>query len=163
MHDAVAPTLRLRSSGRVSADASDDDPLVIADLKGVPETLGYTTRVFATHAETTLDLDARHGNRNGRVHGGVHATILDAAMGFAASAAFARADGGRTAETDVLTLSMTTNFVGATDAGRIIATGRVDRNGRSIAFASGDVRDDAGTLLATATASFKRTRSVGSR
>ena len=145
------------------SDAAADDPLVIDDLKGVPETLGYVTRVYADRAETTLDLDGRHANRNGRVHGGVHVTILDAAMGFAASAAFARAEGGRTEETDVLTLSMTTNFVGASDAARIVATGRVDRHGRSIAFASGEVRDEADTLLATATASFKRTRSQGSR
>ena len=138
-------------------------PLLIDDLRGVPETLGYTTRVFPDRAETTLDLDARHANRNGRVHGGVHVTILDAAMGFAASAAFAGPEGGRVQDTDVLTLSMTTNFVGATDHARIVATGRVDRHGRSIAFASGEVRDGEGTLLATATASFKRTRSMGSR
>lgn len=138
-------------------------PILVADLKGVPETLGYATRVFPTRAETTLDLDARHANRNGRVHGGIHATVLDAAMGFAASAAFARAENGRTADTDVLTLSMTTNFVGATDRDRIVATGRVDRHGRSLGFASGEVRDDEGTLLATATATFKRTRSVGGR
>ena len=143
--------------------SADDEPLVIDDLKGVPETLGYVTRVHADRAETTLDLDHRHANRNGRVHGGVHVTILDAAMGFAASAAFAAAEGGRTEDTDVLTLSMTTNFVGATAHDRIVATGRVDRHGRSIAFASGEVRDGAGTLLATATASFKRTRSTGAR
>lgn len=140
-----------------------DDVLVIDDLKGVPETLGYVTRVFATHAETTLHLDHRHANRNGRVHGGIHVTILDAAMGFAASAAFAKAEGGTTAGTDVLTLTLTTNFVGASARDTIVATGRVDRHGRAIAFASGEVRDDEGTLLATATASFKRTRSTGSR
>ena len=146
-----------------SAAGWDGTPIRVADLRGMPRTLGYATTIHPTHAETVLDLDARHANRNGRIHGGVLTTVLDAAMGFAASTAFALAEGGHPARTDVLTLSLTTNFVAATDAGRVTATGRVDRNGRAIAFASGEVRDDAGTLLATGTASFKRTRSVGAR
>ena len=147
----------------MSGFPTDDAPLRIADLRGIPEALGYATTIYGERAETILDLDARHANRNGRVHGGVHATILDAAMGFAASSVFARLEGTGIAETDVLTLTLTTNYVGATPRDRIVATGRVDRHGRSIAFTSGHVRDDEGTLLATATASFKRTRSSGSR
>ena len=142
---------------------SDSDPVRITDLKGLPETLGYATTIFEDRTETVLDLDRRHANRNGRVHGGVHATILDACMGFAASAAFAKAEGGEAATTDVVTLTLTTNYTGATDSNRIVATGRVSRHGRSIAFASGEVRDDDGVLLATGTASFKRTRKVGGR
>ena len=141
----------------------DDLPLVIDDLAGVPTTLGYVTTVFDTHCETRLELDGRHSNRNGRLHGGILATILDAAMGFAASRAFAKAEGLTTDETDVLTLSMTTNFVGATDGRVATATGRIDRHGRSVAFASGRVEDENGALLATATATFKRTRSRGAR
>ena len=138
-------------------------PQLIDDLRGLPETLGYATTIFDAHTETRLLLDERHANRNGRIHGGVLATVLDAAMGFAASRAFAKAEDGRTSEIDVLTLSMTTNFVGVTDGREIVATGRIDRHGRSIAFASGEVRDENGALLATGTASFKRTRSKGSR
>ena len=141
----------------------DDLPLVIDDLAGMPATLGYVTTVHDAHCETRLALDARHANRNGRVHGGIHATVLDAAMGFAASRAFARAEGGRTADTDVLTLSLTTNFVGASDGDTLVATGRVDTHGRSVAFASGTVHDGEGRLLATGTATFKRTRTRGGR
>ena len=133
------------------------------DLAGVPSTLGYVTTVHPDRCETRLALDGRHANRNGRVHGGVHATILDAAMGFACSRAFAAAEGGTTPETDVLTLTMVTNFVGASDGAELIATGRVDRHGRSVAFASGEVRDERGVLLATGTGTFKRTRSRGAR
>ena len=140
-----------------------DLPLSIDDLAGIPTTLGYRTTIHADRAETRLSLDARHANRNGRVHGGVHCTILDAAMGFAASRAFARAEGGRTPDTDVLTLTLVTNFVGASDGREMIAVGRIDRHGRSLAFASGEVRDERGTLLATGTATFKRTHSRGAR
>ena len=142
---------------------AEDLPLVIDDLAGMPQTLGYATTIFDAHCETRLVLDDRHANRNGRVHGGIHATVLDAAMGFAASRAFAKNEGGRTAQTDVLTLSLTTNFVGASDGREIVATGRVVRHGRSVAFSVGEVHDERGTLLATGTATFKRTKSRGSR
>ena len=143
--------------------SAPDYPFVIEDLKGLPETLGYVTTIFDTHAETRLDLDGRHANRNGRLHGGVLATLLDAALGFAASDAFRKAEDGDTWDVPVLTLAMNVNFVAATDSDAIVATGRVDRAGRAIAFASGRVEDGRGELLATGTATFKRTRLRGNR
>ena len=150
--------------GDVPEDAELPDlPLVIDDAAGVPRTLGYVTTIFPDRCETRLALDERHSNRNGRIHGGIHATLLDVAMGFAASRAFARGEGGRTPETDVLTLTLVTNFVGVSDGAQVVATGRIDRHGRSIAFGSGEVRDADGVLLATGTGTFKRTRSRGGR
>lgn len=89
-------------------------------------------------------------NRQGLPHGGIHATLLDSAMGYA---------GCYTGDPDsrqmALTLSMTVNFVGQAQGSRLIAEARKTGGGRKTYFAEGACRDDLGNLLATATGVFR--------
>lgn len=103
-------------------------------------------------ATVTLDIQAQHRNRNGTLHGGIHAMMLDAAAGFSASRAMA----GEGALVPVLTLSLTTNFVQGASDGRVVATGRVTGGGYKIAYATAQIEDAAGRVLSSASGVFKR-------
>lgn len=89
-------------------------------------------------------------NRHGNLHGGVHATLLDTAMGYA---------GCWTGDPErrqlALTLSLTVNYQGRSSGRRMIAEARKTGGGRRIFYAEGEVRDEAGVLLASATGVFK--------
>ncbi len=82
---------------------------------------------------------------NGAVQGGAVAAMLDFAMAFAALAALPGEQGGATT-------SMTVNYLKAVRAGRYEAIGRIERKGRSVVFARGELRPEGGLELA-ATAS----------
>jgi uncharacterized protein (TIGR00369 family) len=75
------------------------------------------------------------------VHGGVLATLVDAAIGGALGTYGAAAAGG----TDQATLDLNVSFVGAARGDAIFAEGRILRRGRSIAFGETRVTDAAGT------------------
>jgi uncharacterized protein (TIGR00369 family) len=85
---------------------------------------------------------------NGVVSGGMLANMLDLAM---AAAVLSRLPPGRIPST----ISMTVNMMASAQAGAILATTRVDRMGRSIAFANAELRDPhTRKLLANATSSL---------
>ncbi|MCZ2500676.1 hotdog fold thioesterase, partial [Xylophilus sp. Kf1] len=92
-----------------------------------------------------LDLDDRHLNRQGILHGGLAATLLDSAMG---------ATGSLTVDTTgrhpFTTLSLTVNYLAPGLPGRVTATGRVTGGGRATLFIEGALRHEDGTLIATA-------------
>ena len=93
------------------------------------------------------------------LHGGLTAMLLDAACGFTASRMFADQGGaGEDAvKTPLVTVSLTVNFVsGARTGQRVTATGHPAGGGRKIAYVNGDVVDQHGRLVATATGVFRR-------
>ena len=90
------------------------------------------------------------GNRQGLPHGGIHATLLDSAMGYAGC--YTGIPGQMRL---ALTLSMTVNFVGQAQGTRLIAEGRKTGGGHKTYFAEGTCHDDLGNLLATATGVFR--------
>lgn len=128
-----------------------DAPIVLDDLTGTQRLLGYRVLVYPDRAEVVLDMDERHHNRWSTLHGGIVATMLDTACGFAASRHYSD-----DATAAVVTLSTTVNFIAAPRGGRVTATGRITRAGRSTAFVEGQLADADGRLMATASAIFKR-------
>ncbi|XDA97650.1 PaaI family thioesterase [Sulfitobacter sp. LCG007] len=120
---------------------------------GAHALIGYEVDLTAPDgsARVSLEIAAKHLNRNDSLHGGIVAMMLDAVAGFAASRHF----GGDDA-TPVVTVSLTTNFVAAARSGRVSATGRVSGGGRKIVYAQAELNDDQGRLIANATAVFKR-------
>lgn len=120
------------------------------------ELLGVKGERFE-RGRTGLVLDVRPEltNHFGNVHGGAVATLLDVAMASAARTLLPEGDG-------VVTVSMTMNFLRG-GQGRLSASGAVQQAGRSLIFCSGEVRDEAGELVATSIGTFKvRRRSADS-
>ncbi len=88
-------------------------------------------------------------NSRGDVHGGALMSALDFTLSAAARA--------HEANTGMATIDMTTHFL-APARGTVIFEARCLRVGGSLAFCEGQARDEAGTLLATASATFKIVR-----
>ena len=102
-------------------------------------------------AKVEMPLEPHALNRQGLPHGGVHATLMDSAMGYA---------GCWSDDPEVqklaLTLSMTVNFIAQAGPGPLVAEGWVTGGGRRTYFAEGRVCDGAGAVLSTATGVFRR-------
>lgn len=112
--------------------------------------LGYRTKAWREgYGEVELEIAPKHMNSIGFVHGGVHASLLDVALGHAVS--FCPVPGRTRYST---TVSLTTTFLRTATSGVLTATGRVEGLTGRLVTASGEVRDAAGTLLATAQGSF---------
>ena len=90
-----------------------------------------------------LALGPDHLNRRGVAHGGVVASLLDAAMGTAVVSAIA-------AEEWCGTMELSVQFREPVRPGVIVGEGRMVRRGRTAAFAEGEVRDASGKVLAVA-------------
>jgi acyl-CoA thioesterase len=84
------------------------------------------------------------------VHGGVLATLVDAAIGGALGTYGVAAGGG----VDQATLDLNVSFVGAARGDALLAEGRIIRRGRTIAFGETRVTDAAGTLVAVGRATY---------
>jgi len=86
-------------------------------------------------------------NSHGDIHGGVVATLLDAAMGVAARSAYAEDQGATT-------VSMTVNYL---EPGRdaLVGEGRLVRGGRTLASLEARVVDGAGRTVAHAVGTMR--------
>jgi len=118
---------------------------------GFMDLIGYRLVAWRPdEAVIELAIEPKHLNRAGVVHGGVLTTLLDTACGF--SATFCpHPDRVRR----VVTLSLTTSYVGQASRGIVRATARKRAGGTRIVFCHGEVTDDQGQLLATAEGTFR--------
>ncbi|MEO0362958.1 MAG: PaaI family thioesterase [Pseudomonadota bacterium] len=120
-------------------------------LSGVERALGYRRTFWSPEeARIELELDERHMNLAGRVHGGIYAALLDDAAGYAVCW-----DGPESRGRPGVTLSLTVSYVGAPGTRRIVATGRRTGGGKSTSFVRAEARDADGALLATAEVVYK--------
>ena len=119
--------------------------------------VGYRLAVWRDdHAEIVLTLGQQHVNRTGRLHGGVLATLIDAACGYAGTFAVE----GR--PRNALTLALTTQFLAPAHAGQqLTAIGRRTGGGQRIFFAAAEVHDEAGRLIARGDGTFRYIRTDG--
>lgn len=131
---------------------SDSPP--VAPSSGAQRLIGYDIDLSGGdgRARVVLQVDDRHVNRIGCLHGGIIAMMLDAAAGF--SAALARGPD----LAPLVTVALNTQYMAATTGGRVVATGRVKQAGGSICYADAELRDAEGRLLATADGVFKYLR-----
>ena len=95
-----------------------------------------------------LQVQPRHLNVGGIVHGGVICSLLDTAM---ARSWFMRDENE---ELSAGTLEMKVNFVGTTKEGRLVARGRVVHTTRRTVLVEGRVDSAHGRLIARATATM---------
>ena len=116
----------------------DAPPPPVADL------IGFTLEdVEPGRAVVRLDAGPRHANPMGTVHGGILCDIADAAMGIAYAATL---DEGET----FTTLELKINFLKPVRTGRLTATGRLVKGGRTVGLTECDVVDDKDRLVARA-------------
>jgi uncharacterized protein (TIGR00369 family) len=98
--------------------------------------------------EVTFDAHAGFANPMGNVQGGFLAAMLDDTLG---PALVATLDDGEFAPT----LELKVSFLRPAVPGRLTGSGRVVHRGGSIAFLAGELTDQQGNLLATATATAR--------
>ncbi|HEY2020115.1 PaaI family thioesterase [Paraburkholderia sp.] len=110
------------------------------------------------YAEFRLNLQLGLLNRQRVLQGGVVATLLDAACGYAG---LYSADPQRPIHG--VTLSLTLNFLDKGVGETVIGKGFLERKGRSIFFARGEAWIDSKTLIATAQGTFKYAGGYGRR
>ena len=125
-----------------------------------PEVLEFVKKIrFAEHlgvridsldqgiARLSLEIKPEFTTSWGTVHGGAILSLLDMTLSMSARTLF---DPPRS----VMTVDLSAQFIG-TAKGVIRAEGRVAKAGRSTIFCEGEVRDEAGELVAKAIGTFR--------
>lgn len=88
-------------------------------------------------------------NRGGRIFGGYLCAMLDSLCGHATRLTH------REPDTPQVTLELKTSFIGRADVGTYVGEGWVRHRGKSIAFAEAELRNEAGDVVARASATLK--------
>lgn len=98
-------------------------------------------------SEVRLPVKKEFTQLHGSVHGGILATLLDAAMGTAINSVLVEKEYAVTAE-------MKINYLSPGEGNFLIGKGRVIKRGRSLSLCQGELFNDRGKLLCHATATF---------
>jgi acyl-CoA thioesterase len=104
------------------------------------------TRVYRDGIGMECVIEPHKLNLLGTLHGGVTATLVDAAAGVAIIAFL----GGKSATT----VELKVNYLRPVTHGKVHARSRIVKMGRTLAFATVDVKDDHGRLIATGSATY---------
>ncbi|HEX5477509.1 MAG TPA: PaaI family thioesterase [Burkholderiales bacterium] len=111
--------------------------------------LGLTTEALGDGtARLSMPLPEHFTNSLGTAHGGVIMSLLDVALCTAA----------RTLHPDsvgVITIDMSTSFIGGGKGAKLLAEARVLRDGRSLIFVEGEAKNEDGSLVAKAIATVR--------
>ncbi len=113
------------------------------------ELLGmHATTVESGHVCVHYTVGANHLRTQGIAHGGVIATLMDTSLGLAAAT---KAPVGL----DVVTAQINVNFIRpAWEGERLKANAQVQHAGRKTAVVTGEIRTEAGSLVATGSATL---------
>jgi uncharacterized protein (TIGR00369 family) len=108
----------------------------------VAELIGFdVVEIGGGESELTLEVEERHSNPMGTIHGGILCDLADAAMG---TAFFSTLEPGES----FTTLELKINFLRPFWTGKLVARGRVVHRGRTVGMAECDVFDEQGRLIA---------------
>ncbi|WP_127579308.1 PaaI family thioesterase [Paenibacillus koleovorans] len=99
------------------------------------------------YVKVTMEAEKRHLNTIGILHGGVHASLLDNAMGLAAM--FARPG------IKIVTTNLNMHYLVPLELGLVTVTGTIIHQSRSIITTQGEIRDAEGRLGSWGTGSYK--------
>jgi len=134
-----------------SIDSRDDLPLDVALQRHVPLLAHLDIRAVDAQrgrAVFEMTVDEKHLRTLGLMHGGVTATLLDTAMGYAAVTVAPE-------DRQVVTVQLNLNYVRpAWKSERLVATGEIRHSGRQTAVAHGELRTADGTLVASGSATM---------
>lgn len=129
---------------------------LIRNETGSQRLLGYDIDIGRGDgtARTTMTIGPTHPNRQDMLHGGLSATLLDTAMGAAASLTVSDDAAQRFS-----TLSLTVQFLAPGRPGPVEAVGRITGGGHRTLFAEGVLTHlPSGVVIATASGVFQRAR-----
>src|ERR1700719_4562746 len=106
--------------------------------------VGFTAKVIEPgHAIFELEVDERHHNPMGTLHGGVYCDLADAAMGYAYAATLGEGETFTTVELKI-------NFLRAVRKATLTAEAKVVKAGSTVGYLECDVKDQTGKLVARA-------------
>lgn len=126
-------------------------PIILHADMGLQDTLGYVTYIHEDRTELHLDVNERHLNRAGFLHGGIFCVLLDSACGYAASRHLSE-----DAMQMVVTLSLTTNYLAPAGKGLVRAIGKVTGGGATTVFTQGHILDANDNTLVTCSAIMRK-------
>ena len=128
-----------------------DGPDHFVSAYGFQDLLGFRKTAFREgYVRFELDLGPQHMNRARVPHGGVHGSLLDAALGAAGVY-----DGSPNDFRPAVTLNLNISYLAVPKGRMLIAEGRRVGGGKTIYFSEGHVEDDTGLVLARATGTFR--------
>ena len=114
----------------------------VAHLKILTEELGEGT------AKLSLPIEKHLTNSLGTVHGGVIMSLLDVALCTAARTLHPESIG-------VVTIDLSTSFIGGGSGEKLLAEARVLKDARSMSFVEAEARNADGSLVAKAIATVR--------
>ena len=116
--------------------------------------LGFVLKTIEPgRAVFQMEVDDRHHNPMGTLHGGIYCDLADAAMGYAYAATLG--DG----ET-FTTIELKINFLRAIRKATLTAEAKVVKAGSAVGYVECDVKDQTGKLVARATSTCMKLRDV---
>ena len=126
-----------------------------ADARPYYRLLGLQTEAGTAPGHARIRLEGRPelSNARGDIHGGVVASLLDAAMGVAVRSAYEEGEGATT-------VSITVNYL-EPGRGTLVATARVMRAGQSLASVEAEVVDQSARRVAHGVATMRIIRPAG--
>ena len=111
----------------------------------VSQLIGFTmVRVEEGLAVVTLEVQRRHANPMGTLHGGILCDIADAAMGIAYASTLAEGE-------SFTTLDLQIRYLRPFWEGKLVATGKASHRGKTVGMLECDVVDDRGRVIAKST------------
>ena len=126
----------------------------IGKPSGYRDLLGYRAVVWRDgYAEFEIDIDARHLNSNGFLHGGVYVAVLDTAMSYAATWCGVPGNVRR-----CVTLTMTQSFVATARTPVVRGIGWLEQVQDRVASCHGEIRDADGKVCVTSLGSYRYMR-----
>ena len=114
----------------------------VAHLKILTETLGEGS------ARLSMPIEPHLMNSLGTAHGGVIMSLLDVALCTAARTLHPESIG-------VITIDLSTSFIGGASGKKLYADARVMRDGRSMSFVEAEAKNEDGALVAKAVATVR--------
>jgi uncharacterized protein (TIGR00369 family) len=103
------------------------------------------------HAIFEMEVDERHHNPMGTLHGGIYCDLADAAMGFAYAATLGEGE-------TFTTIELKINFLRAVRKATLTAEARVVKGGSTLGYVECEVTDETGKLVAKAASTCLKLR-----
>src|ERR1043165_149420 len=114
--------------------------------------LGFVLTVIEPgRAVFEMEVDERHHNPMGTLHGGVYCDLADAAMGYAYAATLGEGETFTTVELKI-------NFLRAVRKATLTAEAKVVKAGGTLGYVECDVKDETGKLVARASSTCMKLR-----